>query len=816
MAIAVVVGSPGGTFANNATSVSRAFGSNVTNGSLISTQGAKYSPSNDAFVAADCTKSAGTATVSTPVLDVGVNNQQGAGPDHAALGLFRAHVTATGSCTMQIAGAAAGSFMLIGSLESTGNYSESIALETTNSNSADPGTANANADSGSVTSAGAALMVAGVQLNTTNSSTITEDGSFTSIYENGSSTDDNGSFIYRIVSSGTTDTANWTVAVDGGGVVSAWAAAIAVYKENSAGGPFTLTQQGTMALAGDLNVSGGLSLRKVFNIAQVGSIAMAGDLSLAGDLSFDQPVAFQLQQVGSIAMQGDLGLSGDLSFRVPWEPTQPIPLELVGELTLTGDLHYEVPATFQIAQVGAIALAGDLGLTGDLSFRKPFVIEQQGTLALGGALDLAGDLTITRDGTFNIAQVGAIALGADLSLTGDLAYEQPVVFAIEQVGAIALQGDLALAGELDYAQPVPFAIEQVSPIALAVDLAVAGALNWRVPFALQAVSSIALSGDLALDGALQMGEPLELVAAAPIAMQGTLGLTGDLRYLVPTVVPDVVGLSRTAAIAAIEAAGLVAVVVEGFSADVPTGDVISQEPAGGTAAYEGDTVTITVSSGSIATDPKLIARRKKPNPNIVFKRPGGGEPERKKKREEPKAEPTKPKASPLLMGLLARGLERPSSTPDAPIVAPAAVVVTPPAPIVSPQPEIVPAAPPSEPEEKPQAPPAAPAAPQPMLELGQAILDEIKALRAEVAQLRASQAAPHAPAEVPLMRDPVNDALHAILPALREPVDLEADPPPAPESAPAAPAPMSREQIERENMRRAAFLARRMLGRGGV
>lgn len=68
------------------------------------------------------------------------------------------------------------------------------------------------------------------------------------------------------------------------------------------------------------------------------------------------------------------------------------------------------------------------------------------------------------------------------------------------------------------------------------------------------------------------------------------------------------------------------------------------------------------------------------------------------------------------------------------------------------------------------------------------------------------------------MRDPLNDALHAILPALRERIDLGA--PPAPEPAPqpepepqAPPTPrMSREEIESENERRARIAAERLLG----
>lgn len=64
-------------------------------------------------------------------------------------------------------------------------------------------------------------------------------------------------------------------------------------------------------------------------------------------------------------------------------------------------------------------------------------------------------------------------------------------------------------------------------------------------------------------------------------------------------VPDVddEGTTEAAAIAAIEAENLVDQVFGGYSATVPVGEVISQDPAAGTVVAEGSVVTITVSLG---------------------------------------------------------------------------------------------------------------------------------------------------------------------------------------------------------------------------
>ena len=165
----------------------------------------------------------------------------------------------------------------------------------------------------------------------------------------------------------------------------------------------------------------------------------------------------------------------------------------------------------------------------------------------------------------------------------------------------------------------------------------------------------------------------------------------------------------------------------------------------------------------------------------------------KKKKDEPK----KPEPSPLLLGLLARGLALPP-------------VEELPASIVTPQlPEIV----------------LAPLAPAPLPtpeELLQARVDsleqQMQAMRAEIVALRAPVAA--APASA---RDPVFEAMHAILPAIGRPIDLDAGPPDDDEIpdepveiAPPPPAPpprpkMTREEIERENERRAAMAAELLL-----
>lgn len=112
---------------------------------------------------------------------------------------------------MQVAGGSAGGFPCIAINEFSGNW-DSTRVESTNTN----GTSATNttpAHSNNATSAGAALFIGGLSLgNSGGSMTITPDAAFTQTYENeAGGTSQAGSSIYRIVTGGTTDRAEWTV-----------------------------------------------------------------------------------------------------------------------------------------------------------------------------------------------------------------------------------------------------------------------------------------------------------------------------------------------------------------------------------------------------------------------------------------------------------------------------------------------------------------------------------------------------------------------------------------------------------------------------
>lgn len=227
MPIAAVTGQNAGANAPASATVSVAFPSNVQAGSLITVIGWRYRGSNTAYTAGNCTKLSGTATIGTITLDRQHSIDFGGGFGFGQVGIWSAIVTAGGSLTMQIGGGDGGTYQSIAIHEFTGNW-DATRVEATNSNA----TATDNttpAHSGDATSAGAALFIGGLSLGSASLQTLTPDAAFTQIYENeAGATSQVGSAIYRIVSTGTTDRAEWTVPTTAN---EGWLAAVAVYRE---------------------------------------------------------------------------------------------------------------------------------------------------------------------------------------------------------------------------------------------------------------------------------------------------------------------------------------------------------------------------------------------------------------------------------------------------------------------------------------------------------------------------------------------------------------------------------------------------------
>lgn len=208
-----------GGLADNTSSITLAYNSNVTAGNLLVVACSKYSPGNDAFDVDLISKSAGTATLGTWTLDAQFSRLV-SGSIYQITAIFSVPVTGSGSCTITISGALSGSYLAIGLIEYSGADVTASRVEDT----ATAGGSSTAPSSGDGSSAGGAAFVGSLAPDMGSTASITEDGAFYLVYENTDYSSEQASFISRIVTGSTTDAASWSLGASG-----AWAAALTVY-----------------------------------------------------------------------------------------------------------------------------------------------------------------------------------------------------------------------------------------------------------------------------------------------------------------------------------------------------------------------------------------------------------------------------------------------------------------------------------------------------------------------------------------------------------------------------------------------------------
>ena len=218
--IARVSGQNYGEAYGNSTDITIAFPGDVTVGSLITIGTSAFSTdSSPSWIDADCTKSAGTATIGTCTVDAqGINDLSGS---YYLAGVFSALVTGSGSLTMQIHEPADNTYWFAAINEYSGSWDASRVEDT----STNTGSSASSAVTGTASSVGAALFVAQLMACPT---TITAEAAFSLIAEEESCSGQmSGSGIDQIVGGATTDEGEWSFTG-----TDDYAAALVVYKES--------------------------------------------------------------------------------------------------------------------------------------------------------------------------------------------------------------------------------------------------------------------------------------------------------------------------------------------------------------------------------------------------------------------------------------------------------------------------------------------------------------------------------------------------------------------------------------------------------
>lgn len=249
MTITLVAGQTGGTSGAADAAVTKAFAGNVTAGNLILVFGWRYNDTSSTdFVAGDCTKSAGTATIGAITKDVSLAFQYSA-PFYIDAAIWSCQVTGSGSCTMRVATGATSSQTTMAIAEFNSSTGTITFLSGTNKTGTGASGAPATA---SATSTGASIFAGCVGTGTGSTVTHTPGATYTQVYEEEhGATLMTGSSEYKIVGA-TSSTADWVAPT-----TAQWAAALAVYQESTPAGGLPFFMQNAVmnsmqGLAGDL------------------------------------------------------------------------------------------------------------------------------------------------------------------------------------------------------------------------------------------------------------------------------------------------------------------------------------------------------------------------------------------------------------------------------------------------------------------------------------------------------------------------------------------------------------------------------------
>ncbi len=323
--------------------------------------------------------------------------------------------------------------------------------------------------------------------------------------------------------------------------------------------------------------------------------------------------------VGTVSQEASNTVpAGDVISQDPTAGTDVNSGSSVSLVISTGPADVAVPNVVGLSEAAAIAALNAAGLTvGDVSDGN------SDTVPVGDVIsqDPASGTLVSPASAVDIV----VSLGPGTNAVPD------VVGQTEAAAAAAITGAGLVVGTIDRVTsntvPAGSVISQ-DPVAgtllspgLPVDLVVSLGPPIAVPDVtgqLQAAAEAAITGaGLALGMVTTQNDPVvpvdNVISQNPAA--GTLVDPGSSVDLVVSLgpgtiaVPDVVGLTQAAAEAAITGAGLtVGTVAQATSDTVPAGNVISQDPVGGTLVSAGIPVNLVVSLGPAVTVPNVTGQ----------------------------------------------------------------------------------------------------------------------------------------------------------------------------------------------------------------
>ncbi len=215
-------------------SISRAYPNNVTTGNVV-WFAAMAADSSHTFVAGDLTKSAGTATIESPVL-LAVRNQDTGDNYFIPVGIWAAKVSSGGSLTLQAGGLSSTAFTIAASDEitSTNGFASSGGFAGTGNNNGTSANSSSPATTGLNTAPSqSAMLVGAMGVGGPGAVTIgSPGGSWSNVYTETNVAHMFGAVADQIIAASGTAQPSWSLT----GTTDAWAAVIGVIVEQASGG----------------------------------------------------------------------------------------------------------------------------------------------------------------------------------------------------------------------------------------------------------------------------------------------------------------------------------------------------------------------------------------------------------------------------------------------------------------------------------------------------------------------------------------------------------------------------------------------------
>jgi hypothetical protein len=206
--------------APSAASIVLAFTNPVNANSVVTIEAARYTAATtDAFVVGDLTKTAGTATIGTIVLDVSAIQDVEDVTDKENSGIWRVNVTGSGTLTFTLTGNAGDYFWM--------NVTEWSDMDNVCMGAISAIGNSAAADSGTLLLNQPGMLLAALALNSVISVTLTEDAAFTLLNEEENGVANTvGASAYRLTQGAVSDSGSWTL-----GSAEGWACCLALYRD---------------------------------------------------------------------------------------------------------------------------------------------------------------------------------------------------------------------------------------------------------------------------------------------------------------------------------------------------------------------------------------------------------------------------------------------------------------------------------------------------------------------------------------------------------------------------------------------------------